>query len=107
LHPALAWFTGAAYISYQYGYKCNMLPLPKRYIALTTFISLAGLITMANENAGGLVAWGSLLAMFLYAQQKGPAACDKLKPQSNTQQSDSQAQSGSGLKNPTTRSSHG
>lgn len=72
---------GAAYISYRYGYKCQMLPLPKRYIALTSLISIAALVSMANENAGALFGYGSLLAMFLYQyrpNQKQQSECDKV-----------------------------
>lgn len=80
MHTVAAWFIGASYISYRYGYKCKMLPLPKRYIALTGFISIAALISLANETAGGLIAYGSLLAMFLYGQQNpDKAPCDTLK----------------------------
>lgn len=82
MHPIAAWMVGAAYISYRYGYKCQMLPLPKRYIALTSLISIAALVSMANENVGALFGYGSLLAMFLYQyrpnQQKPQSECDKV-----------------------------
>lgn len=77
MHSVLAWGIGAAYISYKYGYKCKMLPLPKRYIALTGFISISALIGAFNATAGGLIAYGTLFGIFL-TQYNQQTKCDSI-----------------------------
>lgn len=99
MHPVAAWMIGAAYISYRYGWQCKMLPLPHRYLALTAFISIASIVSMANEQVGAVFAYGSLLAMFLYGYRPGGEAgqqvkCDSIKP-TTTRESQSGSQSGS------------
>lgn len=81
MHPVAAWFIGAAYISYRYGYKCHMLPKPHRFIALTALVSIASLISMSNQTVGSLFAYGSMLSMFLYGEShKQTIECDTITP---------------------------
>lgn len=88
MHAVLAWMIGAGYISYKYGYKCGMLPMPKRYLALTGFVSIAALVGAANPMVGGLIAYGTLFGVFI-TQYNTQGKCDTLPNQSS--QSGSQA----------------
>lgn len=79
MNAVVAWFLGAAYISYRYGYQCQMLPKPHRFIGLTAFISMASLVGMANETVGALFAYAGLLSVFLYGEtHKTDNRCDKI-----------------------------
>lgn len=79
MNAVVAWFLGAAYISYRYGYKCQMLPKPHRYIGLTAFISIAALVGMANSTVGALFAYGGLLGVYIYGQTHATdSGCDQI-----------------------------
>lgn len=106
MHPILAWCLGAAFIGYRYGYKCNMLPTPRRFIMLTAFISIASLVSSANQTAGALFAYGSLLAMY-FQQQGKPAPCDKLTPSSSSSGNSGSAQTPSPAPGPATPNAPG
>lgn len=95
MHPVIAWFVGAAYITYRYGYQCKMLPKPHRYIGLTAAISIASIIGYGNQTVGTLFAYAVMLSAMLYGEtHKSDITCDSVNPvnistgqSSNTQQS--------------------
>jgi len=88
MHPIMAWTLGAAYIGYKYGYKCGMLPTPKRFLALTAFVSVGSLVSAANTTVGALFVYGSLLGLYLH-EQSNPSKdeCDKLNTNGNSSNS--------------------